>query len=66
MNLHNGHKIIPINDEESLKKENIMINDYIKEFDLNAQKVINIKEKIDKEIEEINISFDKVKKETTK
>ena len=66
MNLHNGHKVIPINDEESLKKENIIINDYIKEFDLNAQKVINIKEKIDKEIEEINISFDKVKKETTK
>ena len=32
-NLHNNHKVIPIKDEETLKKENININDYIKEFD---------------------------------
>ena len=27
MNLHDGHKLITINDEESLKKENISIED---------------------------------------
>ena len=36
MNLHKSHKIIPINDEETLKKENISINDYIKDFDISA------------------------------
>ena len=66
MDLHKGHKVIPIEDEESLKKENISINDYIKEFDSNAKKVSNLKEKIEKEIDEINTAFDKVDKETTK
>ena len=66
MNKHNGHKVIPIEDEETLKKENISINDYIKEFDINAQNVINIKNKIENEINNINISYDKVDKETSK
>ena len=66
MNKHNGHKVIPIEDEETLKKENISINDYIKEFDINAQNVINIKNKIKNEINNINISYDKVDKETSK
>ena len=46
MNLHKSHKIIPINDEETLKKENISINEYIKDLDLCYQNVINIKNKI--------------------
>ena len=66
MNKHNGHKVIPIEDEETLKKENISINDYVKEFDINAQNVINIKNKIENEINNINISYDKVDKETSK
>ena len=66
MNKHNGHKVIPIEDGETLKKENISINDYIKEFDINAQNVINIKNKIENEINNINISYDKVDKETSK
>ena len=53
MNKHNGHKVIPIEDEETLKKENVSINDYIKEFDINAQNIINIKNKIEKEINNI-------------
>ena len=55
MNLHKGHKVIPINDEETLKKENIIINDYIKDFDTCSQNVIIIKVKIENEIKEINI-----------
>ena len=66
MNKHNGHKVIPIEDEETLKKENISINDYIKEFDINAQNIINIKNKIENEINNINISYEKVEKETSK
>ena len=66
MDLHKGHKVIPIEDEESLKKENISINDYIKEFDSGAKKVSNLKEKIENEINKINTSFDKVEKDTSK
>ena len=66
MNKHNGHKVIPIEDEETLKKENISINDYIKEFDIIAQNIINIKNKIENEINNINITYDKIDKETSK
>ena len=64
--MHKGHKVIPIDEEEALKKENLSIKDYIKDFDSKAKKVSDLKEKIGKEFEEINKSFDKVEKETTK
>ena len=66
LNLHNGHKVIQIEDEETLKKENININDYIKEFDESAKNVINIKDKIENEIKKINELYEKMDKETTK
>ena len=66
MNLHKGHKVIPIEDEETLKKENININDYIKEFDESAKSVMNIKDKIENEIQKINELYEKMDKETTK
>ena len=66
LNLHNGHKVIQINDEETLKKENISINDFIKDFNVSAQNVINIKNKIENEIKEINIAYEKVDKESNK
>ncbi len=66
MNLHNNHKVIPINDEETLKKENITINDYTKDFDIKAQNLKNIKDKIEKEIKEINIAYEKLDKEVNK
>ena len=62
-NLHNGHKIIPIEDEETLKKENLNVNDYIKDFDEFSKNVINIKEKIENEIKNINESYEKMDKE---
>ena len=65
-NLHKGHKVVEIIDEETLKKENIIIDDYIKDFDLSSQNVKNIKEKIENEIKEINISYEKVNKEINK
>ena len=66
VNLHKGHKVVPIDDEESLKKENIIINEYTKEFDTNAQNITNIKNKIEKEINEINLAYEKAEKETSK
>ena len=65
MNLHNGHKVIPINDEEALKKENLSINDNIKDYDLYAKNVEKVKNKIENEIKEINNSYEKVDKEVT-
>ena len=65
MNLHIGHKIIPIEDKESLEKENININDYIKEFDDSEKHIINIKAKIENEIQNLNKSYEKMNEETT-
>ena len=66
MNLHNDHKMIPIDDEETLKKEKITINDFIKDFDFGFQNINNLKEKIENEIKEINFAYDKVNDEASK
>ena len=49
-----------------MKKENLSIKEYTKEFESNVQNVINIKNQIEKEINEINISYEKVEKEASK
>ena len=64
LNLHKGHKIIPIDDEEAIKKENININT-TKEFEENIKIVENLKNKIKNEIIEINKLYEKVEKEIT-
>ena len=66
MNLHQGHKILLINDEESLKKENITVENYTNDFNENSKKVEDLKKKIEKEILEIDKLYDKVYKEATK
>ena len=66
MNLHKGHKLLPINDEDSLKEENITIENCTNDFNKNSKKVEDLKKKIEKEILEIDKSYDKVYKETTK
>ena len=65
LNLHNGHKVLPITDEEALKKEDITIDNSTKEFDENMVN-INIKNNIEKEITKIDTLYDQVNKETTK
>ena len=50
--------MIEINDEESLKKENITIELITKEF---IQKPTNLKNKIEKEINEINNCYNIIK-----
>ena len=64
-NLHKGHKVIPITDEETIKKENLDINNSTKEFEENTKKVENLKDKIEKEIKEIDKLYEKVEKEIT-
>ena len=63
LNLHKGHKVIPISEEEAIKKENININRSTKEFEENKQKVENLKNKIENEIKEIDKLYEKVEKE---
>jgi len=53
-NLHSGHKLIEINDEELLKKENITIESSIKDFDEIIKKAETLKKSIEKEITEID------------
>jgi len=66
MNLHKDHKLLPIDKEESLKKENITLDILSKEFNDKLQKINNIKEKIEKEITKIDNLYDKIFNEVTK
>ena len=58
--------MIKIDDEESLKKNDILIDSSIKNFKDLSQKIINLKNKIENEINEINKLYDNVNKEVTK
>ena len=65
-NLHNGHKILELSDEESLKKENITIESAIIENKDKIQKIIDLKGKIENEINNINKLYEKTIDELTK
>ena len=65
-NLHAGHKVIEITDEESLKKENIAIEISKDEFNQVYEKVNLLKESIENEIVKINNLYDKIFSEITK
>ena len=58
--------MIEINDEESLKKENITIELFTKELNEVNQKATNLKNKIGKEIDEINKCYNIVKSQINK
>ena len=51
--------MLEVNDEESLNKENITINISMNEFDKLIERANELKNKIEKEIEEINKLYDK-------
>ena len=59
-NIHNKNKILKIEDEETLKRENISIEYSTKDFNENKNRIEEIKNKIEKEIIEINKSYDKI------
>ena len=66
MELHKNHKILMIEDEEALKKENLTINKSTKEFDDNMQKLTKLKNEIEDEMIKIDKAYEKVDNETTK
>ena len=57
--MHNGHKILEISNEESLKKENITLDYSAKEFNELLQIINSLKEKIESEINKINNLYEK-------
>ena len=65
-NLHYGHKVLEICDEESLKKENITILDSSKKFASKIEKLNNLKNLIEKEMAQIDQTYEKVNNDTTK
>ena len=50
LNAHKNHKILRIEDEEALKKENISIEDSLKDFEENKNKIEKLKNNIENEI----------------
>ena len=63
--MHKGHKVLEIDDEESFKNEKISIETSVDEFNSLNEKTISLKNKIEKEIEQINNLYDKIDKEVT-
>ena len=58
--MHEGHKLYEINDQDSLKKENITINSSSNDFKDIISNLNNLKDKIEKEIINIDEAFNKV------
>ena len=58
LNKHAFHKILLLEDEESLNKQNINLDLTVKDFDGNYEKIIKLKEKIEQEITKVNNSYD--------
>ena len=56
--LQNNNKFIFLNDEESLKKENITIDSASNDFDENNKKLNALKQKVEGVINKINSEYD--------
>ena len=63
--MHDNHKVLEITDEESLKKENISIEDSIKNFGDDMTKSNELKSQIEKEINNINLLYEKTIEDLT-
>ena len=64
--MHNNHKVLDISDTEALKKENITLEYSTSQFNEIIQNIINIKEKIENEINNINNLYEKAINDLTK
>ena len=63
LNHHKNHKLIAIDDEESLKNENISIEDCIEEFNEYFEKLNNLKDKTENEMSNLDKLYDKADKD---
>ena len=61
--MHPQHKLLAIEDEESLRKENITIDTTTKEFEVDIEKLNNLKNLIENEMKEIDKRYEKIDKE---
>ena len=66
MNLHQNHKVLPINDEEALRKENISIENSLNEFLENIDKLNILEKKIENEMLELDKLYINIDEEITK
>ena len=66
LNIHSGHKVLQIVDEELIKKEDITLDSSLKGFNEDIKKIISLREKIENEINKIDKLYDKVMNEVTK
>ena len=62
-NIHYSHNLIEINDSESLSKQNLIIEETSKQFNEIFEKILNLKEKIEKEISSIDELYEKRNKD---
>ena len=62
---HEGHKLIFINDEESLKKENLTIDSTANEFEKNNEELLKLTEEIKKELIKIDNLYEDTNKKVT-
>ena len=60
---HEGHKHIPINEEESLKKENLTLDSTSNEFDKNKKQILDLTKEIEKELTKIDNSYENTNKQ---
>ena len=65
LNIHSGHKVVQINDEETLNKENISLESSYKDYKQYEEKIINLKGKIEEEIKKIDKIYDEIDKDIT-
>ena len=65
LDLHKNHKVLQINDEKELEKENILIEPSIKDFNDKIEKTKNLKEKIENEMNKINKLYDEIFQKVT-
>ena len=64
--LHKGHKLVELNDKESLKKQDLTIEKALEEFNSIFEKVSNLKNKIESEIVNINtVSYKYIRNTST-
>ena len=66
LNPHKDHKIVLLDDEESLKKENLTVDSIEKGFSKDVSKIDGLKEEIEKEITKINTTYDNINNEIVK
>ena len=58
-NLHAGHTLVDLSDEDTLKKENLSIEGEIKDYNDMSQRIVGLKNKIENEIIKLDQLFDK-------